>query len=107
MSFLKFLHLDNPDSLKRSIAAFLGAVAVLAVNPVLAAKGLPPVSDATLEAFAALIVAFLLQSGANAAAAKLSAAKAAGELAGSKVEPGAGADKILADIAGAASGDGK
>ena len=99
-ALLAALHLDSPDSLKRVLVTLLGGLCVLLVNPLLAAKGLPPVSDSTIAAFAGLLATFVLQSGANSAAGKLAAAKGAGDAAAAQVTPG-GADKVLADIAGA------
>jgi hypothetical protein len=68
--FLRILaafHLDDPGSLKRAIAIVLGGLAVLLLNPFLAAKGLPPVSDTSLELFAGLVATFVVQSAAKAA----------------------------------------
>ena len=73
---LAALHLDSPDSLKRFLVTALGSLCVLAVNPLLQARGLPPVSDGTIEAVAALVAAFVLQSGAASAARSIAAAKA-------------------------------
>lgn len=99
MDLLKALHLDSPDSLKRVLVTLIGGLCVLLVNPLLTAKGLPPVSDSAIAAFAGLLATFLLQSGANSATAKLAAAQAAGAAAGAKVTPGS-ADAVLERVAG-------
>jgi len=82
---LAVFHLDSPDSLKRAIVTALGGLVLLFVNPLLASKGWPQVSDTGLEAFAGVVATFLLQSGANSATQKLADAKQAGSSAAAKV----------------------
>ena len=84
---LAAFHLDSPDSLKRAIATALGGLVVLGLNPLLASKGLPTVSDGALQAFAGVVATFLLQSGYKAAQAQLATAKAAGDAAAAAVTP--------------------
>ena len=75
LRILAAFHLDDPGSLKRALTTALGGLVVLAVNPILHAKGLPEVSDTALELFAGMLATFVLQSGAKAAVvAKASAA---------------------------------
>lgn len=77
LRILAAFHLDDPASLKRAITTALGGLAILAVNPLLQARGLPIVSDTALELFAGLIAGFVLQSGANSVALKVGQAKVA------------------------------
>ncbi len=91
-NLLAALHLDQPDSLKRALAALFGGIATVALpalNPVLAAHGLPSIPaesiPGAMAALAGLTATFLLQSGANAAVAKLADAKAAGATAAAAV----------------------
>lgn len=65
---LTALHLDDPASLKRFLTTVFTSVTLLALNPFLSARGLPTVDDATLATVAGLVVAYLLQSGANSVA---------------------------------------
>lgn len=67
LKILAAFHLDSPDSLKRAIATAIGGLAVLLINPFLVARGLPPVNDVAIEAFAGLLVVYVIQSGAKAA----------------------------------------
>lgn len=78
---LAAFHLDSPDSLKRMVLTLVSALATLLVNPLLVKWGLPPLSDATLLAFASIVVGFLLQSGVKAGLMKAAAAKAGAEAA--------------------------
>ena len=79
---LEVLHLDSPDSLKRFVVMVLGVLTLVLVNPLLAKAGIPPVSDSTIQAVAGAIVAYLLQSGLNSAAA----ARAAGVVEAAKIK---------------------
>jgi hypothetical protein len=78
---LEALNLDQPDSLKRALAALLGGVAALAVplvNSHLDAPLAPEQVTGAVTALAGILAAYLLQSGANAGLAKLAEAKLAG-----------------------------
>lgn len=92
---LEALHLDDPASLKRAIAAGLGGLALLVVNPLLMKNGIAPLSDDTILGVAGIIASFLLQSGAKSAAALLAEAKAKGEQAGAEVKTVEDAAKVL------------
>lgn len=94
-SLLAFLHLDDPASLKRALASALGFLTLVVVNPLLASKGLPTLSDANLEAAAAVLTSFILQSGLNSIQQKKSDAMAAGDAAAAKVTTVAQADAAL------------
>ena len=63
LRFLAAFHLDDPSSLKRALTTALGGFVVLAVNPILHARGLPEVSDTALELFAGMLATFVVQSG--------------------------------------------
>jgi uncharacterized membrane protein YccC len=67
LRILAAFHLDDPSSLKRALATMIGGLVVLLIDPILAAKGMPAVSDTALELFAGLIAGFVLQSGAKSA----------------------------------------
>ena len=98
--FLATLHLDSPDSLKRAIAALLSSIALLAVNPLLESKGIPPISDANLLAFAGIITGYLLQSGAKAGMQAIADARAAGDAAGLAVVVKSDAGAVVDVMAG-------
>ena len=93
MNPLVALHLDSPDSLKRALASLFGFVALVLVNPFLASKGLPPISDANLLAAAGVLSTFILQSGANSVARTA----AAGNAAAAAVVTPSDAAKVLAE----------
>lgn len=82
---LAALHLDSPDSLKRALTSGLGALALLAINPLLAKWGIPPISDVTIGSVAMLITTFILQSGLKSKAQIISDAEAAGVEAAAEV----------------------
>lgn len=62
--------ITDETSLKRLLVAVISGLATLAINPFLISKGLSPVSDAAILAFATIITGFLVQSGLHSAAAK-------------------------------------
>ena len=79
-SILAALHLDDPASLKRALTTGVGAVVLLAVNPVLEKYGIPPLSDTVVGVVAALLATFVLQSSSKSKAqitAEMSVAVAA------------------------------
>lgn len=57
----------NPDSARRLLVKLLG-VAVVLLGPVLMAKFGVSITDAQLESVAAMVVAYLVQSGVKSAA---------------------------------------
>lgn len=67
LKILAAFHLDSPDSLKRAIAIAIGGLAVLLINPFLTSRGMQPVSDTAIEAFAGLLAVYVIQSGGKAA----------------------------------------
>ena len=72
-TFWKILNgfgIGDEASLKRFFIAVLSGFATLLINPFLVSKGLAPVSDSTILAFATIVTGFLVQSGLNSAAAK-------------------------------------
>jgi len=85
-AILAALHLDSPDSLKRALTTGLGAVALLAINPLLAKWGLPPLSDVTIGSVASVIAMFVLQSGLKSKAEIIANAEAAGVAAAGEVK---------------------
>lgn len=85
---LAAVHLDSPDSMKRFLVLVGGAICLVLINPILASKGLPTVSDGAIESAAAAIVAYIAQSGYKSA-------QAAGSAAAAKVETPADAAKVL------------
>lgn len=95
-ALLAALHLDQPDSLKRALASLFGFLSLVLVNPLLAAKGLPTISDANIAAAAAIVATFVAQSGANSIAAKKAAAADAGTAAAAVVTTEAQANAVLA-----------
>lgn len=68
--FLNAFGITDEASLKRVVTLIFSGVVALTINPFLVAKGMPPVSDATIGAFALIVSAFLVQSGVNSAAKK-------------------------------------
>ena len=87
-NLLAALHLDQPDSLKRALAALFGGVATLAlptINSHLSTPLTPDQVTTGMGVLAGLTATFLLQSGANSAVAKLADAKVAGEQAAAGV----------------------
>ena len=95
-ALLAAIHLDDPASLKRALASLMGFLTLVLVNPFLSAKGLPVISDANIEAAAAILVTFIAQSGANSVAQKKNDAIAAGDAAAKAVTTVAQADAALA-----------
>ena len=87
---LSVFHLDDPASLKRFIVLIASTILVL-LSPLLGRFGLPVPSDAALEVFAAIVSAFLLQSGAKSVAAAISEGKAAADT----VDTTAKADAVI------------
>ena len=87
---LEAMHLDDPASLKRAIALIVGALGVVGVK-----VGMPQVDDNVLALIAGLVATYLAQSGANSVAAKLAAAKGAGEVAAAKVDTVEKAAEVL------------
>ena len=107
---LAALHLDQPDSLKRALVALLGAgaaVAIPALNPVLASHGLPSIpADAVTPAvatMAGLLATFLLQSGVKAGMVAIADAEAAGDAAGAAVPAPGPAAAVVDAMAGKVS----
>lgn len=93
-SILKTFHLEQPDSLKRFLTMLFGIVVLLAVNPVLAKMGLPPVNDNQIGAAAMVLTSFILQSGMRAVAK--AKAEAAAEAA--KVQSVEDAAKVIGEV---------
>lgn len=87
---LAVIGLNSPAALKRFLVMALGAVAVV-VSPHLEKYGIPAPTDTQLEAFAAIISLYVLQSGYKSVVeAKVAGAKAAAE-----VDTVAKADDVL------------
>lgn len=94
-SLLATLHLDDPASLKRALASLFGFAVLVLVNPFLTAKGLPTISDANIEAAAAVLTGFIVQSGMNSIQAKKNEAVAVGDAAAAHISTVAQANAAI------------